>query len=48
MAVAPNFALLHYPCYRRYDILAGLKVMAEVGFIKQSLDRRGLTVEFLE
>lgn len=46
MAVVPNFVLLHYPRYWHYDILAGLKVMAEVGFIKQSLNRRGLTAEF--
>jgi hypothetical protein len=25
---------LHYPCYWRYDILFGLKVMAEAGFIR--------------
>jgi len=29
-----NFLLLHYPCYWHYDILFGLKVMAEAGFIK--------------
>lgn len=28
-----DFALLHYPCYWHYDILFGLKVMAEAGFI---------------
>lgn len=28
-----QFIRLHYPCYWRYDILFGLKVMAEVGFI---------------
>ena len=28
-----DFTLLHYPCYWRYDILFGLKVMAEAGFI---------------
>jgi hypothetical protein len=28
-----NFVLLHYPNYWHYDILAGLKVMAEAGFI---------------
>jgi hypothetical protein len=38
-----NFIKLHYPPYWHYDILAGLKVMAEVGFIgdsrcKDSLD----------
>jgi len=29
-----QFLKLHYPCYWRYDILFGLKVMAEAGFIK--------------
>jgi hypothetical protein len=29
-----DFLKLHYPCYWRYDILQGLKVMAEAGFIK--------------
>jgi hypothetical protein len=28
-----NFVKLHYPCYWHYDILFGLKVMAEAGFI---------------
>jgi hypothetical protein len=28
-----DFLKLHYPCYWRYDILFGLKVMAEAGFI---------------
>lgn len=28
-----DFVKLHYPCYWRYDILFGLKVMAEAGFI---------------
>ena len=32
-----NFILLHYPCYWHYDILFGLKVMAEAGLI---MDRR--------
>ena len=29
----PQFTRLHYPCYWRYDILFGLKVMAEGDFI---------------
>lgn len=29
----PQFVRLHYPCYWHYDILFGLKVMAEAGFI---------------
>ena len=28
-----HFVKLHYPCYWHYDILFGLKVMAEAGFI---------------
>lgn len=29
----PSFLELHFPCYWHYDILAGLKVMAEAGFL---------------
>jgi hypothetical protein len=29
-----DFLQLHYPCYWRYDILFGLKIMAEAGFIE--------------
>jgi len=29
----PVFVRLHYPCYWRYDILHGLKIMAEAGLI---------------
>ena len=28
-----NFVQLHYPCYWHYDILFGLKVLSEAGFI---------------
>lgn len=31
--MGPDFVKLHYPCYWHYDILFGLKVMAEAGFI---------------
>lgn len=31
--IYPEFMALHYPLYWHYDILAGLKVMAEAGFI---------------
>jgi hypothetical protein len=31
--INPHFVLLHYPAYWHYDILFGLKVMAEAGFI---------------
>jgi hypothetical protein len=29
-----NFIILHYPCYWHYDILFGLKVMSEAGYIE--------------
>ena len=32
-AMDPNFLKLHYPCYWHYDILFGLKVMAEAGLL---------------
>jgi hypothetical protein len=32
----PHFVRLHYPPYWHYDILAGLKVIAEAGFIQDS------------
>ena len=31
--MAADFLALHYPCYWHYDILFGLKVLAEAGFI---------------
>jgi hypothetical protein len=31
--ISNDFVMLHYPCYWHYDILFGLKVMAEAGFI---------------
>ncbi len=31
----PEFVKLHYPCYWHYDILAGLKAMAEAGCINR-------------
>jgi hypothetical protein len=31
--IHPTFLRLHYPCYWHYDILFGLRVMAEAGFI---------------
>ena len=39
-----NFVLLHYPAYWHYDILFGLKVMAEAGYLsdprcREALDR---------
>jgi hypothetical protein len=41
-----DFLKLHYPCYWRYDILFGLKVMAEAGFIGDM--RCGDALELLE
>lgn len=38
----PQFVRLHYPCYWRYDILFGLKVMAEAGFISDPRCNRAL------
>jgi hypothetical protein len=33
-AISEDFTRLHYPCYWHYDILFGLKVMAEAGLIR--------------
>lgn len=33
-AISPRFNKLHYPCYWHYDILFGLSVMKEAGYIK--------------
>lgn len=32
--INPEFIQLHYPLYWHYDLLGGLKIMAEAGFIK--------------
>jgi len=32
--ISSNFTKLHYPCYWHYDILFGLKVMNEAGFLE--------------
>lgn len=34
--IKEEFIFLHYPLYWHYDILAGLKVMAETGFIRDT------------
>ncbi len=34
MVISDDFVRLHYPCYWHYDILFGLKVMAEAGFVR--------------
>ena len=41
-----EFIKLHYPCYWHYDILFGLKVMAEAGFIGDP--RCGAALDLLE
>jgi uncharacterized protein with PIN domain len=41
-----DFIKLHYPCFWHYDILFGLKVMAEAGFIRDK--RCGDALELLE
>jgi hypothetical protein len=39
-----NFVKLHYPCYWHYDILFGLKVLAEAGWIRDKRCREALDV----
>jgi hypothetical protein len=34
--IQPNFRMLHYPLYWHYDLLGGLKAMAEMGLVKDS------------
>jgi len=34
--IHPNFRMLHYPLYWHYDLLGGLKAMAEMGLVKDS------------
>ncbi len=43
--ISPRFTKLHYPCYWHYDILFGLKVMKEAGFIED--ERCGEAVSLL-
>lgn len=40
--IKEGFIRLHYPCYWHYDILFGLKVMAEAGFIHDERCREAL------
>jgi hypothetical protein len=42
--IAPDFLRLHYPCYWHYDILFGLKVMAEAGFIRDERCQEALNL----
>ncbi len=46
LVIRNDFVALHYPCYWHYDILFGLKVMAEAGFIGD--ERCGDALELLE
>jgi hypothetical protein len=34
--IHPNFRMLHYPLYWHYDVLGGLKAMAEMGLVRDS------------
>ena len=42
--IKESFVKLHYPCYWHYDILFGLKVMVEAGFIKDRRCREALAL----
>ena len=42
--IAEDFLRLCYPCYWHYDILCGLKVMAEVGVLADTRCREALDV----
>ena len=40
--IDPDFVELHYPCYWHYDVLRGLVVLAEAGFIRDPRCRDAL------
>lgn len=40
----PEFIQLHYPCYWKYDILFGLKVMVEAGYINDNRCKKALDI----
>jgi hypothetical protein len=42
--ISPDFVKLHYPCYWHYDILFGLKVLAEMGLVGDARCREALGV----
>ncbi len=42
--IKESFVKLHYPCYWHYDILFGLKVMVEAGFIRDRHCREALAL----
>ena len=42
--IHPDFITLHYPCYWHYDILAGLTVMAEGGWMRDARCQEALAL----
>ncbi len=40
--ISPAFVELHYPCYWHYDVLFGLRVLSEAGFLADSRCREAL------
>ena len=42
--ISPDFVRLHYPCYWHYDILFGLKVLAEMGLVREARCREALEI----
>lgn len=42
--IHPDFVHLHYPCYWHYDILFGLKVMKEAGFIGDKRCKKAIEI----
>ncbi len=42
--IKEDFVNLHYPCYWHYDILFGLKVMVEAGYIKDKRCKEALAL----
>jgi hypothetical protein len=44
--IHPSFVRLHYPCYWHYDVLFGLKVLEEAGFVRDP--RCGEALDLLE
>jgi hypothetical protein len=46
--IKSDFVHLHYPCYWHYDILFGLKVMVEAGFIKDQRCKKAIKLLILK
>lgn len=42
--IQEDFVRLHYPCYWHYDILFGLKVMAEAGWVRDERCQEALAL----